>query len=85
MNEAVLSIILTICAAGLTHVAVRYVTGMKRLLLIVCGLLSLALAFAYGDALGGFWPGIYTLISVFFLVTVITPWLDYFWRRYRAK
>jgi len=39
-------------------------------------MISLLASFYWGDALGGFWPGAYTLLSWYFLLCMALPWLD---------
>lgn len=83
--QILFSLILTIAAAVLAHAAVRYAQARKRAVLAGLALVALAAGMYYGDVLGGFWPGVYTLLSVFFLTTVITPWVDYLVRQRFAK
>ena len=76
-----LCIILTITSASLTHLSVRLACGWFRKLLFTFGIALLAIAMFFGGALGGFWPGFYTLLSLYFLTTAISPWLVYFFMR----
>ena len=39
-------------------------------------IISLLASFYWGEALGGFWPGAYTLLSWYFLLCMALPWLD---------
>ncbi|MEM9532400.1 MAG: hypothetical protein AAGA23_15900 [Pseudomonadota bacterium] len=78
-------ILLTVISATVIHISVRYLTKARRLGLFALGLLCLALAFNLGEAFGGFWPGVYTLLSVFFLATVVTPWIDFWLRERRGQ
>lgn len=83
--EAAFSVFLATFSAILMHCSVRYAAGPRRRALIAAGLATIGVAFYFGTALGGFWPGIYTLVSVFFLATVVTPWLDLYWRKRRVE
>ncbi|MEM8768852.1 MAG: hypothetical protein AAGE43_15500 [Pseudomonadota bacterium] len=84
IGAAAFSVILAIASAAVTHFAVRYAAGTGRLgaMAVAFGLLSAA--FYWGDALGGFWPGVYALLSVYTLACIATPWIDYFWKQRRA-
>lgn len=69
-----------ISSAILTHLGVRASGRFRRGALFVGALLLLCSAFFFGAALGGFWAGFYTLLSVYFLTTVITPWISFLTR-----
>ncbi|MEM8983842.1 MAG: hypothetical protein AAGC71_12500 [Pseudomonadota bacterium] len=73
---AIGSILLTLVAAGAMHISVRYAVGRRRLAWFGGSLIALALAFSLGTVFGGVWPGIYTVIAIFFLATMVSPWLD---------
>lgn len=45
---------------------------------------TLGSSFLSGDALGGFWPGAYTVLSVFFLACIAMPWADLALEQYHA-
>ena len=76
----ILCITLVVASAALTHFGVRSAQGWLRKVLFALAFSLLGTAFAFGDVLGGFWPGVYVLLSVYFLTTVVTPWLVFFWR-----
>ena len=82
---AFLSLMLTCLAAALTHLCVRYAAGAVRRGLFAIALLTLAAAVYWGTAFGGFWPGFYTLLSVYFLACIVTPWIDLYLARCRAR
>ncbi|MEM7097701.1 MAG: hypothetical protein AAF541_05525 [Pseudomonadota bacterium] len=78
---AIFSIFLAVASAVVTHWSVRNFQGTTRLGLFAFSMALLGLSFVWGNALGGFWPGVYTLISIYFLTTVATPWLHLYWER----
>lgn len=70
------SLLLAIAAACLSHICVRYCTVGKRRGLCFTIVTLLGASFYCGTALGGFWSGFYTLLSVYFLACIAVPWLD---------
>lgn len=75
------SVLLAAAAAIITHVAVRYAATRRRTVLLAVAALTFALALYVGRALGGFWAGAYTLMSVYFLTCIATPWVEYLLRQ----
>lgn len=73
---AAVCVLLAAAAAALAHLAVRHAQGPKQLGLLASAIVALCLSFYWGSALGGFWPGVYTLLSVFFLAACLTPWIE---------
>ena len=63
----ILCITLVVASAALTHFSVRSAQGWLKKVLFALALSLLGAAFAFGDVLGGFWPGVYVLLSVYFL------------------
>ena len=82
---AAISIILAISAAVASHVCVRNVQGRARLLTFGLALGCLGLSFYFGRAMGGLWTGIYTLLSIYFLVCMMTPWLALAWEKHHVR
>lgn len=81
---ALLSMGLAVVSAALSHICVRHMHGKGRCILFVFALVSLGAAFVLGKDMGGLWVGIYTLVSIYFLVCMLMPWLDLAWERRRA-
>ena len=79
-----LSVVFTLVSAPLTHVGVRYAQSHRRTLLLIAALALLGAGFAVSTIPGGFWSSVYTLLSVYFLACLITPWLDIAWSSRRA-
>lgn len=73
---------MALVSAGLTHVSVRHCEGRRRITVFAAAIIVFVAATYFGDALGGFWPGFYTLIVIYTLATAITPWID-LWARSR--
>ncbi|MEM7705014.1 MAG: hypothetical protein AAF358_05645 [Pseudomonadota bacterium] len=72
-----MSIALAVASAVFTHLGVRHAASRVRSAFLAAALAAISVGFWFGEALGGFWPGFYTLLSVYFLTTVITPWVSY--------
>jgi len=72
----VASLLLASASAAFTHLGMRYARGAARLALLALALGLLAWSFHPGRALGGFWPGVYALLSAYFLGCIAMPWLD---------
>ena len=51
-------------------------------MLCVLGFFAFALGCFIDSNLGGFWVSFYTLISLFFLVCIAIPWVDYLIREH---
>jgi hypothetical protein len=83
--EGVGSIVLSIFAAALSHVCVRHAAGVRRYGLLGLAVIALGFSFHFGRALGGLWVGIYTLVSIYFLACMTTPWLELAWRQRRDR
>lgn len=81
INTICISLLLVTASAVLTHLGVRYACGAARLALLGLALGLLAWSFHPGRALGGFWPGVYALLSGYFLACIAMPWLDLAVRR----
>ncbi|MEM1112746.1 MAG: hypothetical protein AAGI11_12620 [Pseudomonadota bacterium] len=79
-----LSLILTIAAGVLSHVGVRLMQGVQRVLVFLVALACLGLAFSITILPGGYWSGVYALLSLYILVCSLTPWIALLWRRNRA-
>ncbi len=79
--ETFIAIFLSIASAIFTHVSVRNFEGKKRRIMLYLAIVLLITSFYWGKFLGGFWPGIYTLICIYILVTAITPWISYLHRK----
>ncbi|MEM6485294.1 MAG: hypothetical protein AAF662_09955 [Pseudomonadota bacterium] len=75
------AISLSVVAAGLTHAGVRAVNSTKRRLLSAFALVMLGAGLWFGRSFGGFWPGFYTILSIYFLTTVVTPWIVFLYER----
>ena len=71
-----LSLALASLAAVTTVVSFRYSKLVRRRRLFAISMISLLASFYWGEALGGFWPGAYTLLSWYFLLCMALPWLD---------
>jgi predicted branched-subunit amino acid permease len=80
----VLSVLLTIVSAGLTHISVRKTHGMQRTMVFCMALLLFGGAVSLSAIPGGTWSGAYTLLSVYFIACLLTPWMDLLWKSYRA-
>ena len=80
----VLSLLLAGISAGLTFLAVRYAEARPRSGYLALALVVLLTSFYFGQAMGGFWSGVYTLISAFILVCCVLPWIDLLARRRNA-
>lgn len=65
-----------------TYVCVRYAQGWIKGMLCVLGFFAFALGCFIDSNLGGFWVSFYTLISLFFLVCIAIPWVDYLIREH---
>ena len=76
------SISCAVLAAVLTHVGVR--RSAHRGWSLLGALLALACSFFLGRSAFGFWPGVYTALSVYFLTTVVTPWIMFLRQRHHA-
>lgn len=79
----ILSLSLAATAAVLIYIGVRH-TSTRRRAVLSGAAVSLCCAFYFGPALGGFWPGVFTLFSMFILCCVALPWLEFLWRRRSA-
>ncbi|MEM1143328.1 MAG: hypothetical protein AAGI88_12160 [Pseudomonadota bacterium] len=77
------SVALAVLSAALTHIAVRTNSARFRAIGLGTALALFSLSLVPGCALGGFWPGFYSLLSVYFLTTAVTPWLSFFFSRRR--
>ncbi len=75
-----LSVLLTIVSAVVTHISVRNARGKWRIILLCIALFLLGSAFSLATVPGGFWSGAYTLASVYFVACLITPWIGLLWR-----
>ncbi len=84
MFNVFLSIMLAVLSAGLCHLCVRHCRGSRAWAVLLAALLCLGLSFYLGQAFGGLWAGIYTLLSVYFMACIVTPWLELWWERHRA-
>lgn len=82
---AALAILMAILAAILTHLSVRSETTAIRRQLFLLALLTFGVGSWLGKSLGGFWPGFYTLVSVYCLATIITPWTVFLVRKHHAR
>ncbi|MEM0953399.1 MAG: hypothetical protein AAGI24_04590 [Pseudomonadota bacterium] len=82
---AAISVVLALSAAVASHVCVRNVQGRARQATFVVAMGCLGLSFYFGRALGGLWTGVYTLLSIYFLACMMTPWLALAWERYHAR
>lgn len=76
---------LTIGLASVSAIFVHLSVRNRKLFISKC-LLSMAvilllLAFYFGRSFGGFWPGVYTVMSIFIMTTTITPWCVYLWNK----
>lgn len=76
IDPVLTSLLLVAVAAVASHVGVRYAHGAGRLALLLLAMALLGWAFQPGRALGGFWPGVYALLSAYFLAWIVMPWLD---------
>ncbi len=63
-------------SAAFSHLGVRYAKGVGRLALFGLALGFMIAAFGIGRALGGFWSGVYALLSAYFLACMVMPLLD---------
>ena len=79
--EGVFSVLLTIISAIFTHLCVFQQRRTWRGFFGLSALVSVLLALPLGVALGGFWPGFYTLLCVYFLTCTLSPWVQFLWRR----
>ena len=79
----ILSLSLAAAAAVLIYIGIRH-TSTRRRAVLAGAAVSLCCAFYFGPALGGFWPGVFTLIPMFILCCVALPWLEFLWRRRSA-
>lgn len=67
---------LVLVSALLTFLGVRYAAGLLRKAFLGAALCCFALSTFAIEAHGGFWPRLYTLSSIYFLVCIVLPWLD---------
>lgn len=77
MLAVLMSLVLITLSAALSFAGVRYVNGTLRSLVFCAALICASLSFYWGDALGGFWAGFYTLISTYTFICVALPWLEF--------
>lgn len=78
------SVLMTILSATMTHVSVRRVSGYGRAwLLCIAGLLLVG-AILVGSIPGGLWAAVFTVVSLYFLACMTTPWVEMLWRLRRA-
>ena len=68
-------------AAGASHAGVRYACGGGRVVSLLLAAVLLAWSVHLGRAPGGFWPGVYTMLTAYFLACMAMPWLDLAIRR----
>lgn len=80
----IFSVSLSVASAAFCHIGVRHLEGSQRLWLLLLSATALGSSLLMGDALGGFWPGAYTLLSVFFLACIAMPWADLALKHYHA-
>lgn len=74
-------VFMAVLAGAFTHGGVRSRHRSTRLALIAAAALAFGIGLWFGYSFGGFWPGFYTLLTVFFLTTAITPWISFLARR----
>ena len=83
--EGVFSVLLTMVSAIFTHLCVFQRRGCWRGFFGLSALILLLLGFSLGVALGGFWPGFYTLLCIYFLTCTLSPWVQFLGRRKRDR
>ncbi|MEO0438170.1 MAG: hypothetical protein AAF098_14825 [Pseudomonadota bacterium] len=76
----ILAIALTIVASLLTHVGIRDLTGGRRQVSLIGGLAVFLLACKLAAGFDGFWSGFYTMLSVYFMGCIGSPWLVFWWK-----
>ena len=79
------SLLITVGAAACTHIGLRHAAGLKRAALLALVCVLLAMAFSASTIPGGYWSGVYTLLSGYFLACLITPWIELLWTKHRAR
>ena len=71
-----LSLALASTAAVTTVISVRYSKLLRRRRVFAISMISLAGALYWGESLGGFWPGAYTLFAWYMLLCTVLPWIN---------
>lgn len=74
-----LSIVLTIVSAILMHIGVRNTQKRNRIKLVAASTALLLIGFSVSTLPGGIWSSMYTLMALFFVTCMLTPWFTLFW------
>ncbi|MEM6544608.1 MAG: hypothetical protein AAF680_06875 [Pseudomonadota bacterium] len=76
----ILAIILTVMSSLLTHVGIRDLTGGRRQVSLLAASVVFLFACNLASAFDGYWSGFYTMLSVYFMGCILSPWLVFRWK-----
>jgi uncharacterized membrane protein YtjA (UPF0391 family) len=82
MIAPAICLISLVASAVLTMCGFRYTAGLAQKLVFFLAAVTFLVSTFFCSSLGGFWPGLFTVITGYMLVCSVLPWADLLRREY---